>query len=60
MTYNPAIHHRHSIRLKGYGYSQAGMYFVTICCKDIVCRFTRKKIKTTNNEKTTSQKTSQR
>lgn len=31
MTYNPAIHHRRSIRLKGYDYSQAGMYFVTIC-----------------------------
>ena len=31
MPYNPAIHHRRSIRLKGYDYSQAGMYFVTIC-----------------------------
>jgi len=36
MPYNPAIHHRSSIRLKGYDYwltpifnSQAGMYFVT-------------------------------
>ena len=27
------IHHRRSIRLKGYDYSQAGMYFVTICVK---------------------------
>lgn len=25
---------RHSIRLKGYDYSQAGMYFVTICAKN--------------------------
>jgi REP element-mobilizing transposase RayT len=31
MTYNPAIHHRRSIRLKGYDYSQAGMYFITLC-----------------------------
>ena len=31
MSYNPNIHHRRSIRLKGYDYSQAGMYFVTIC-----------------------------
>lgn len=32
--YNPKIHHRKSIRLKGYDYSQAGLYFVTICCKN--------------------------
>jgi REP element-mobilizing transposase RayT len=31
MKYNPDIHHRRSIRLKNYDYSQAGMYFVTIC-----------------------------
>jgi putative transposase len=31
MTYNPDIHHRRSIRLKSYDYSQAGLYFVTIC-----------------------------
>ena len=31
MPYNPTIHHRRSIRLKGYDYSQAGLYFVTIC-----------------------------
>ena len=30
-NYNPNIHHRRSIRLKGYDYSQAGMYFVTVC-----------------------------
>ena len=30
MPYTPAIHHRRSIRLKGYDYSQTGMYFVTI------------------------------
>ena len=28
--YNPCIHHRKSIRLKGYDYSQAGLYFITI------------------------------
>ncbi|MCL2652153.1 MAG: hypothetical protein FWD60_14165, partial [Candidatus Azobacteroides sp.] len=39
MKYNPAIHHRRSIRLKGYDYSQEGMYFVTICCQDMLCRF---------------------
>ena len=31
MPYNPEIHHRRSIRLQGYDYSQAGAYFVTIC-----------------------------
>lgn len=31
MTYNPEIHHRRSIRLKEYDYSQAGAYFVTVC-----------------------------
>ena len=37
--YNPNIHHRRSIRLKGYDYSQAGLYFITICCQDMLCRF---------------------
>ena len=32
--YNPDIHHRRSIRLKGYDYSQTGLYFVTICCQN--------------------------
>lgn len=31
MPYNPQKHHRCSIRLKGYDYSQAGAYFITIC-----------------------------
>ncbi len=39
MKYNPQIHHRKSIRLKGYDYSQAGAYFVTICCEHRQCRF---------------------
>jgi putative transposase len=34
MTYNPDIHHRRSIRLKGYDYSRAGAYFVTICAQN--------------------------
>ena len=31
MPYDPEIHHRRSIRLRGYDYSQPGAYFVTIC-----------------------------
>jgi putative transposase len=31
MNYNPELHHRRSIRLKGYDYSTAGAYFITIC-----------------------------
>jgi putative transposase len=38
-NYNPNIHHRHSIRLKGYDYSQAGLYFITICVQDRKCLF---------------------
>ncbi|MBL8076945.1 MAG: hypothetical protein JNM55_03205 [Anaerolineales bacterium] len=30
MKFDPKIHHRRSIRLKGYDFSQAGAYFVTI------------------------------
>ena len=37
--YNPNIHHRRSIRLKGYDYAQAGLYFITICCQDRACLF---------------------
>ena len=29
--YDPNIHHRRSVRLAGYDYSQCGAYFVTIC-----------------------------
>ncbi len=29
--YNPEIHHRRSIRLKGHDYAGGGLYFVTIC-----------------------------
>ena len=36
MTSN-ITHHRHSIRLKDYDYSQAGAYFVTICTWNREC-----------------------
>ncbi len=39
MPYNPNIHHRRSIRLKRYDYSQAGLYFITICVQDRACLF---------------------
>ncbi|MTJ53442.1 hypothetical protein FJR38_12710 [Anabaena sp. UHCC 0253] len=39
MSYNPNIHHRRSIRLKGYDYSQQGAYFVTICTYQRNCLF---------------------
>jgi REP element-mobilizing transposase RayT len=34
MNFDSKIHHRQSIRLKNYDYSQNGMYFVTICTQD--------------------------
>lgn len=37
--YNPDIHHRQSIRLKGYDYSLAGAYFLTICAQNRECLF---------------------
>jgi REP element-mobilizing transposase RayT len=37
--YNPEIHRRRSIRLKGYEYSRPGTYFVTICTRDRECLF---------------------
>jgi REP element-mobilizing transposase RayT len=39
MAYNPVIHHRRSIRLKGYDYAKAGLYFITICVKKRKCLF---------------------
>ena len=33
------MHHRRSIRLQGYNYSQAGLYFITMCCQDRLCLF---------------------
>ncbi len=37
--FNPEKHHRRSIRLKGYDYSQPGAYFITICTKNRKCLF---------------------
>jgi REP element-mobilizing transposase RayT len=34
MPYDPKIHHRRSIRLRGYDYSQPGKYSVTICTQN--------------------------
>lgn len=31
---NPNLHKRRSIRLKGYDYAQAGLYFITLCVQD--------------------------
>jgi len=39
MTYNSQIHHRRSIRLRGYDYSQVGAYFFTVCTQDRTCLF---------------------
>lgn len=34
MTYDLRIHHRRSIRLRGYDYAGGGAYFITICTQD--------------------------
>jgi len=39
MRFNPEIHYRKSIRLKGYDYSRNGAYFVTICAWNRECIF---------------------
>ena len=39
MRYDPEKHHRRSIRLKGYDYSGAGAYFITICTQNRACLF---------------------
>jgi len=39
MKYNPDIHHRRSIRLKGYDYAKAGVCFLTICTHHRECLF---------------------
>ena len=38
-NYNPNLHHRKSIRLKGYDYSQEGLYFITVCIHNRKCLF---------------------
>jgi len=39
MPYDPARHHRRSIRLPGYDYTQAGAYFVTVVTHQRECLF---------------------
>ena len=39
MKYDPAKHHRRSIRLKGYDYTSPGAYFITICTHQRRCLF---------------------
>ena len=39
MPYDPQKHHRRSIRLKGYDYTQPGAYYVTLCTKARQCLF---------------------
>ena len=39
VRYNPQVHHRRSIRLPAYDYSQPGAYFVTICTHKKECVF---------------------
>jgi REP element-mobilizing transposase RayT len=39
VTYDPDKHHRHSIRLRNYDYSQAGGYFITLCTQGRECLF---------------------
>ncbi len=39
MKFDPKIHHRHSIRLQGYDYTQSGAYFVTIIAWQRECLF---------------------
>ena len=39
MVFNHEIHHRKSIRFKGYDYSQDGVYFVTVCAQNRQCLF---------------------
>ena len=37
VRYDPAVHHRRSIRLPTWDYSESGAYFVTICTHDREC-----------------------
>lgn len=39
VRFDPDKHHRRSIRLRGYDYSQAGAYFVTLRTQDSECLF---------------------
>jgi REP element-mobilizing transposase RayT len=37
--YNPDLHHRRSVRLRDYDYSQEGLYFITLCVQNRECIF---------------------
>lgn len=37
MRYDPDLHHRRSIRLRGYDYADDGVYYVTICTHQREC-----------------------
>lgn len=37
--FNPDLHHRRSVRLRHYNYTNAGAYFVTICVQNRECLF---------------------
>ena len=39
MKYDPDVHHRRSIRLNGYDYSQDGAHFITVCAQNRECLF---------------------
>ena len=39
MVYDPKLHHRRSIHLKGYDYGLPGSYFITICAHNRMCWF---------------------
>jgi len=39
MPYDSKIHHRQSIRLPDYDYSQCGTYYVTVCTQNRMCLF---------------------
>ncbi|HDQ44645.1 MAG TPA: transposase, partial [bacterium] len=39
MIYHPEKHHRRSIRLQGYDYTQPGAYFITLCAYNHECLF---------------------
>ena len=39
MVYVPKMHHRRSIRLKGFDYRRAARYFITICTQGHKCLF---------------------
>ena len=39
MVYDPRIHHRRSVRLRGYDYAGGGAYFITICTQGKIPEF---------------------